>query len=147
MNPFCTPNYVPYYKKWIDKKSNKTYNSITLTTMQLPCFSDLHDIWYLNGKKVIPLNIKEMLTPLSLAHFIMGDGSKQNDGIHLSVYSFSKSDVDLLIKALYERYNIESTIHMTDNGPRIYINKNNMKILIPLIINHIVPSMRYKISL
>ena len=76
MNPFCTPNYVPYYKEWIDKKSNKNYNSITLTTMQFPCFSELHDIWYLNGKKVIPINIKEMLTPLSLAHFIMGDGSK-----------------------------------------------------------------------
>jgi len=30
----------------------------------------------------------------------MGDGSKQNEGIHLSVYAFTPSDVELLITAL-----------------------------------------------
>jgi hypothetical protein len=77
----------------------------------------------------------------------MGDGSKQNEGIHLSVYAFSTSDVELLIKALDERYNLECSIHNTDKGPRIYVNKNSMKILRPLVSNYILPSMKYKIGL
>ena len=44
--PFCTPGYVPYFKEWFDAKYNATYTSISLTTMQLPCFSILHKLWY-----------------------------------------------------------------------------------------------------
>ena len=88
-----------------------------------------------------------MLTPQALAHWIMGDGSKQNDGIHLSVYAFSNFDVDLLITALNEKFNLDCSIHSTDKGPRIYINKKSMEILRPLVLVYIVPSMRYKIGL
>ena len=68
MKPFCITNYVPYFKEWIDLRFKTTNNSISLTTMQLPCFTSLHNIWYSNGIKIVPLNIKEMLTPLALAH-------------------------------------------------------------------------------
>ena len=88
-----------------------------------------------------------MLTPLALAHLIMGDGSKQNEGIQLSVYAFTPSDVELLITALNERYNIKCSIHATEKGPRINVNKKNIEILKPLVSTQIVPSMKYKIGL
>jgi len=69
----------------------------------------------------------------------MEDGSKQNQGINLSVYAFTppslgllccyapeaaeQTDVELLITALNERYNIKCSIHATEKGPRIYVNK------------------------
>jgi hypothetical protein len=66
-------------------------------------------------------------------------GSKQNEGLHLSVYAFSKfkfkfkfkfqTNVDLLTDALKNRYDLHCTIHTTDRVPRIYINKNSMNIL------------------
>jgi hypothetical protein len=77
----------------------------------------------------------------------MGDGSKQNEGLHLSVYAFSQTNVDLLTDALKNRYDLHCTIHTTDRGPRIYINKNSMNILRPIILAHILPSMQYKLSL
>lgn len=88
-----------------------------------------------------------MLTPVALTHWISGDDNKQNEGIHLSVYAFSTFDVELLIKAFNNRYNIECSIHHTDRGPKIYISKIYMYILIPLVSTHIVPSMKYKIGL
>lgn len=144
MKPFCSANYVPYAKEWKDLRSKTINSRISLTTMQLPCFSRLHNLWYYNNIKIVPSNIKEMLTPLALAHWIMGDGSKQNEGNQLSVYAFTTSDVQLLITALNERYNLECSIHMTDRGPRIYINKINMVNLKPLVSPYIVPSMKYK---
>ncbi len=81
-----------------------------------------------------------MLTPCfsgRLTHLIelwaAAQGSKQNESIHLSVYAFTLSDVELLIIALNERYNIKCSIHATEKGPRIYVNKKNMKILKPLV--------------
>lgn len=48
-------------------------------TLTMPYFSNLHRIWYTNnnGKmvKTLPVNITKVLTPLALAHWIMGDGS------------------------------------------------------------------------
>ena len=69
---FCSANYTPYIKEWSDNKQDKMYSSISLTTMQLPCFT------VLRGPLPRTLNIQELLTPIALAHWIMGDGSKQN---------------------------------------------------------------------
>ena len=51
MRPFCSNNYIPYVKEWlrshkgrVDIRSNTINSSISLTTMQLPCFTDLRNI-------------------------------------------------------------------------------------------------------
>jgi len=75
------------------------YSSISVTTMQLPCWTVLRYI--LETIKIIPLNIQELLTPN--AHWIKGDCSKQNEGLHLSVYAFSQTNVDLLTDTLKHR--------------------------------------------
>lgn len=146
MKPFFTINYKPYIKEWVDIKTNIKYSSISLTTMQLPCFVSLRSLWYVNGIKIIPENISELLTPIALAHWIMGDGSRQNDGLHLSVYAFTNSDVNLLIKVLTDKYGLYCTIHQTKNGPRIYIDKNSTNLLRPIVLPYIVPSLKYKID-
>ena len=147
MSPFCTANYVPYIREWYDNKTLSTYSSITLTTMQLPCFNDLRALWYENGVKVIPTNISDLLSPVALAHWIMGDGSKQNEGLHLSVYAYTSLENSLLVETLTNKYSLHCTIHSTDKGDRIYIDKKSMNILVPIVLPHIVPSMRYKLSL
>ena len=143
---FCTKNYKPYLKKWKDKKTNIIYSSISLTTMQLPCFNELRNLWYFNNIKIVPKNIKMLLNNIALAHWVMGDGSYQNGGLHLSVYSFSKTDIKLLIEALEENFNLQVSVHKHEKGDRLYINKNSMEILRPQIKNYIVPSMLYKIK-
>lgn len=38
-------------------------------------------IFHINGLKVVPANIYELLTPVALAHLIMGDGSARDYGL------------------------------------------------------------------
>ncbi|QCB16397.1 hypothetical protein (mitochondrion) [Armillaria borealis] len=70
MKPFCSVNYIPYIKEWTDNRTNTLNSSIFFTTMQLPCFTDLRNIWYSNSIKKVPLNIQNMLTPIALAHWL-----------------------------------------------------------------------------
>jgi hypothetical protein len=77
----------------------------------------------------------------------MGDGSRQNEGLNLSVYAFTSSDIDLLIKALNFNFNVEITLHKTDKGYRIYINKSSTNILKPIVLEYFVPSIKYKMGL
>jgi hypothetical protein len=77
----------------------------------------------------------------------MGDGSKQNEGLHLSVYAFSSSYIDLLVNALSNKYNLKCTIHSTNKGPRIYLDKASTNIIRTIVLPHIVPSMYYKLGI
>lgn len=47
----------------------------------------------LEGKKFIPNNINQLLTPRGLSYWIMDDGSIQNKGLHLNVYGFTLDEV------------------------------------------------------
>jgi hypothetical protein len=38
--PFCVDNYKPQSNIFSDKRTNKSYSSISFTTMQLPCFNE-----------------------------------------------------------------------------------------------------------
>jgi len=54
----------------------------------------------------------------------MGDGSRQNKGLHLSVYAFTIEDVKLLINVLETKFDLKCSIHKHStigNKPRIYI--------------------------
>jgi hypothetical protein len=60
--------------------------------------------------KTVPLKIKDLLTPLAIAVWIMDDGGKAESGsLLIATHSFTQSDVDLLIKVLKDRYNINAT--------------------------------------
>jgi len=54
----------------------------------------------------------------------MGDGSRQNSGLHLNVYAFSPTEVKLLIDVLETKFGFKCSVHKlsTIGGkPRIYI--------------------------
>jgi hypothetical protein len=46
----------------------KLYTKISLSTLALPCFTHYHTLFYVNGVKVVPECIIELLTPCGLAH-------------------------------------------------------------------------------
>jgi LAGLIDADG DNA endonuclease family len=147
---YCAKDSKYYAKAWKDKKTNQEYSSVTFTTMQLPCFTELHSLWYLNKRKIVPKNIKDILTPIGLAYWIMGDGFRHNLGLHLSVYAFSPNEIELLINTLETKFLLKCSIHKhsTIGGkPRIYIWKESMDKLRLLVTPYIIPSMRYKIHL
>ncbi|KAG0122975.1 homing endonuclease, partial [Tuber indicum] len=51
-----------------DKRTGKIYTRIVFLTYSLPCFNEIYLSFYLKGKKIIPLNIGELLTPTGLAY-------------------------------------------------------------------------------
>jgi LAGLIDADG DNA endonuclease family len=67
------------------------------------------------------MNISDLLTPIGLAFWIMDDGSRQNNGIHLSVYNFDSDSIDRLLNTLQDKFNLKCSNHKHDRGTRIYI--------------------------
>lgn len=82
-----------------DKRTGKVYSFIRFVSYSLPCFNPFYELFYDNGKKVVPLNIGELLTPLGLCYWICDDGTfnKEHKCAALNTHSFSLPEVNLLI--------------------------------------------------
>lgn len=102
----------------------------------------------MNGVKIIPDNIGEILTPVSLAHWAMGDGYKSKSGFTFSTNSYTLSEVQLLVKVLKDKFDLNCTIHKTSGKDQhlIYIATGSMSKFRSLVTPYFHESMMYKIA-
>ena len=126
--------------------NGKRFNSVMFATRVYPCFTEWYNIFYKEGKKVVPLDLYNMLTYEALAHWIMGDGTKVYKGLTLQTQSFTVQECVFIISILIHKFNLKCSIHMQRNQPTIYISSKSMKKLRPLILPYMCPSMIYKIG-
>lgn len=108
----------------LDKRTGKSNYSCWFRTKASPTFTKLHIAWYKDKRKIIPANIKELLTPISLASYcFMQDGSfqKASGGVYLSTDAYTILEVKLLATSLSEKFNIKTSIHISHGRGRIYI--------------------------
>jgi hypothetical protein len=104
-----------------------------------------------NGKKVIPNDIRKLITPVCLAHCICGDGQHvAKGGIILCTNNYTLSEVAILIAALKSNFNADCNIHNKkvrhgNTYYRIYIKKSSFDSIKPLIIEYIHQSFLYKL--
>lgn len=147
---FCTPGLTPTIKTFARVGYDTVLTSISFVTMQLPCFNVYYQMFYVNGKRIVPYNIGELLTNVGLAYWIMDDGSIQNNGLHLNVYGFDPESVNRLILVLQQNFGLTCSIHKHKShnmSSRIYIHAHSIDNVRCLVKSHIVPSMMYKLGL
>jgi len=131
------------------KVTGKSYSSIRFNSYSLPCFNELYELFYVDGKKVVPANIGELLTPLSLAYWICDDGGFNNRdrAIVISTQSFRLQEVNLLVKILNDKWDLKCTINKNANGYVIRIPNKSLPILQALLKDIVPPMMLHKIGL
>ena len=63
-----------------DRRTGLVYKSLYFWTLRFPCLNEYYEIFYKDKVKIIPKNLDKLLTPISLAYWIMDDGSKSSYG-------------------------------------------------------------------
>lgn len=131
-----------------ERKGTPTF-WLAFQTRSLPCFTQLYHMFYTNSIKIIPNDIFNLLDPISLAHLIMGDGSRQGNGLKLCTNSFTLQDTRRLMNVLVKRYGLICSIHKTciKNQYVIYISAKSRNTLKNIVLPYMVPSMLYKLGL
>lgn len=145
LNHYC--NMMPVCRKAIWKGS--VNYSIEFTTRSLPCFTELYNLFYPKGIKIVPENIYELLTPIALAHLIMGDGNySKGGGLLLCTDSLYIKDIIKIMNVFIIRYNFKCSLREHNKGQfRIYISKKSMKELITIVKPYMHSSFNYKLGL
>jgi hypothetical protein len=99
----------------------------------MPCLTKLHSLFYPNGIKIIPHNIYELLTPVALAHMIMGDGVARKYGLEICTNSYSIQDVVRLMNILMIRYRLDCILRLKRQNNKIeymiYIRQGSIPLL------------------
>lgn len=152
-----------------DIRTNKIYKSISFKTLNQPCLNYYHKLFYqeltteikknynLKAKfvKIVPNNIESLLTPVSLAHWLMGDGYRENKAIILCTESFNSCEIELLISALKDKFGIicskqKRLTSYPETRYRIKIKRfatgENANKLKNLVFEYIIPEMVYKLG-
>lgn len=144
LSPYC--NSYPIFRH--RTRFGKSTFGLQFFTRSLSCFTELHSLFYVNGVKIIPSDIYNLLTPIALAHWIMGDGFKDGNGLVLCTNFYTIKDTVRLMNVLMIRYKIDCTLRfMRNREPMIYIRTSSMPLLRSIVLSHMCPSMLYKLSL
>jgi len=144
LSRFCSSNPCLTFSS----KNYKMHIGIDFHTRNLPCFTDYYNIFYVNGVKVVSEDIFNLFTPMALAHFIMGDRTKQGNRLVLCTDSFTLQDTVRLMNVLIIRYRLECTLWVfRPNQFRICIRTKSMPLLRSIVSPHMHFLMFYKLGL
>lgn len=132
-----------YHKrKSPDKRNGIFYEDYTMTTPANPELNIWYDSFYKEGKKVIPFNLFNYFTEVSLAFMFMDDGCKISKSFCIATNCFNKQELLLFKKFLYNKFDLETSIFKNNI---LYIRKISKEHFINLISPYICDSMKYKI--
>lgn len=149
------------FKKWVMTppwRENRTYHkdkrrklaSWRFQTFSHPDFTEIYRNFYREGHKTLPNSLKNILvSPLSLAVWVMDDGNKNFNALFLNTQGFTQSQQKKLIKVLKENFNLEAKInkHSISKSKQLYrirFTSESTKRLYRITKRFLLPMFRYK---
>jgi hypothetical protein len=127
-------------------KNGRDRTAYRFTTRQHPELTAMMDLFYQDGKKIIPDNL--ILDEIALAVWYMDDGSKCRDNdIYLNTQQLDQISQKKLVVALKKCFGLEIRMNKDKHYMRLRFLKRSVPLLMNLIQNYVVPSMGYKIKL
>ncbi len=134
--------------KAYDKRNGKSYGHLRFDTQTLQELKFYALRFYRENRKVVPLEVESYLSELALAVWYMDDGHRRKDcnALRLNTQAFGFDDLERLIQALWNRYNLEACTHRAVGSQHvIYIASKNAKRFCDIIRSHVPPCMEYKL--
>ena len=127
--------------------------TLHINSYNLPSLKWLYEMFYVcslgNSKteqKVIPSDLENFLTPLSLATWYL-DGTDKLLKLHESSFIFTKKDLVFISDILKSKYSLDIVTQFKDNGKIVfYIQNSSKKIFSDIVKPYILPSLHYKLK-
>jgi len=132
-----------------NREGKKELNiSIKFWTFSLPCFNKFRELFYDDsGKKIIPLNLEDIISAKSFSYWVMDDGYKSGNGFYFCTESYTLEENQKLSKILKNKFNLDCGIHKHTNGHRLYVFSGSKDRLLELIKPYLINHFYYKFNL
>lgn len=125
-------------------KYKKEYSCIKFQSLVNPFFTKMYSKWYKDGKKIVPIDIEELLSEELLALKYFDDGSLKGVGYSISMNDYKKEDVIRLSDAIRNNFGISCNYH--NNYKVLYIPSKYRNQFRNIIEKYATPSVLYKLG-
>lgn len=125
-----------------DKRNGNIYEDYTMIMPNNPELIEWFNSFYVNGVKVIPFNLFEYFTEVSLAFMYMDDGYKIGNNYSISTNCFCREELEIFIKHLKNKFNLNCSIFSNNV---VYIKADSRNLFTNLIKPYICDCMKYKL--
>lgn len=140
-------HYIPSIPRFgINSVKGINYYYTAFQTRNYPIFIFLYNLFYTDSIKTISPELIHYFTPVSLAYWIMSDGVSNKYALTLCTDRFTIQEVVLLINILIIKYDLNCSIHKSNNNLRIYIKAESIDKLHKLVDPYIIPFSAYKLK-
>ena len=139
----------PKERKQQRLKTSEIKKSYYFSTISHSLIHDYHLLFYPQGKKFLPDNLQELLTPRALAYWVMDDGTKAENTLRICTGGFTLEEHIFLQKILDNKFNIKTNIQGLDSKTKqlqLYIQQKSYLEFKKLIKPYVLPSMYYKLE-
>lgn len=133
--------------KNLTNSAPQTYQrSYYFRTVSHPYFDFLRTQFYQKSQKVVPAQLAQWMGPITLAIWLMDDGSRDKYQLRLNSQSFSLQENKHLIRILEATFGITVTVNRDKQKFRLRVSARSMPRVRQLVAPFIIPSMQYKLS-
>ena len=130
-------------------KTGELGTSREFVTISHPIFDWYAQAFYRNGKKGLPLQIEDWITPRTVAYWYMDDGSiksKDSKGLIFNTQGFTKEEVEKLASLLESKLGLAAWPRSQgQEGWQIYVSGKSFARFMEVVAPYIIPSMMYKV--
>jgi recombination protein RecA len=123
----------------------KRYPCVQFVTRTSPVFTHWRRRFYVDGRKQVPGDIADLLTPLAIAVWFMDDGSADHCGVTIQTHSFDHAEVERLARALSEGFDIVATLRANKRRSILYIGKQQLPRFRSVVEPFILEELEYKL--
>lgn len=118
--------------------------SVWFRTYKHEFFKYYYDIFYDGGKKKVPKNIKNLMTPRVIAYWFMDDGTKTISGYILNTQGFILEDQEFLVDVLKD-LGLVCNLWRDKNSFKIYIMAESKWVFTDLVSSYVLECFYYKL--
>lgn len=129
----------------LDHIKNKLYKKLKFYTLSLPCFNVFRELFYnIEGVKVLPKNLVDVLTPIRLAYWYIDSGVKMGNVYVFCTEKFSYQDNLQLANIFKSKFKFNCSVRpYTGGGYRLYVLSG---VFFPELIKpYVLPEFYYKL--
>ena len=129
-----------------DQRLNgKLYPCVQFVTRTDPIFSEWRQRFYDGRRKIVPAEISSFVTPVSIAVWLMDDGTADRAGMSFQTHSFEFDEVERLATLLRVQFEIEASVQKNKGRWILYVPKASLGQLRSLVDGHVLPEFAYKL--
>ncbi len=125
--------------------NGRGYPCVQFVTRTDPVFTVWRQRFYVDRRKIVPPDIERFVTPVSVAVWLMDDGTAERAGVSFQTHSFEQDEAKRLAMLLQDAFGLETSLMKNHGASIVYVHGSSLEALKALVAPYVLPQFTYKL--